>query len=120
MTVDEVSDEWAVGLDRQSLRTRGVQRGFDQQSSEALTLVRRVDLGVDQGYDAGPASVLSEAQYGPADCNLEAPAVRDVRDGWRHRIRFRAQRGRHVLRRGEVSLREVGIGGQISHSEEES
>ena len=38
MTVDEALDEWAVGQHRQPLRSCGVQRGFDEQCSQALTL----------------------------------------------------------------------------------
>ena len=75
MTVDEVLDEWAVGQHRQPLRSCGVQRGFDEQCSQAFALVRRVDLGVDEGDDAGSAPVFGKAQDGPVDCDLEAPAV---------------------------------------------
>ena len=75
MTVDEVLDEWAVGQHRQPLRTCDVQRGFDEQCSQALTLARRVDLGVDEGDDAGSAPVLGKAHDGTVDCDLEAPAV---------------------------------------------
>jgi hypothetical protein len=75
MTVDEAPDEWAVGQHRQPLRSCGVQRGFDEQCSQALPLVRRVDLGVKEGDDAGSAPVLGKAQHGPVDFDLEASAV---------------------------------------------
>ena len=75
MTVDEALDEWAVGQHRQPLCSCGVQRGFDEQRSQALTLTRRVDLGVDKGDDAGSAPVLGKAQDGPVDCDFEAPAI---------------------------------------------
>src|ERR1700757_163130 len=45
MTVDEALDEWAVGQHSQPLRSCRVQRGFDEQRSQAFTLARRVDLG---------------------------------------------------------------------------
>ena len=66
MAVDEALDEWAVGQDRQPLCSRAVQRGFDEQCSQALTLVRRVDLGVDEGDDAGSAPVFGKAQDAPS------------------------------------------------------
>ena len=75
MTVDEALDEWAVGQHRQPLCSCGVQRGLDEQCSQAFTLVRRVDLGVDEGDDAGSAPILGEADDGPVDCDFEAPAV---------------------------------------------
>ncbi len=63
------------GQHRQPLRSCGVQRGFDEQCSQAFTLARRVDLGVDEGDGAGSAPVFGKAQDGPVDCDLEAPAV---------------------------------------------
>ena len=74
MTVDEALDEWAVGQHRQLLRSRRVQRGFDEHRSEAFTIARRVDLGVDQRDDARSASVLGETHDGPVDCDFKAPA----------------------------------------------
>jgi hypothetical protein len=59
MTVDEVLDERAVGEDRQPLCSWGVQCGFNEHRSPALTISRGVDLGVDEGDDAGPAPILA-------------------------------------------------------------
>ena len=75
MTVDEGLHERAVGQDRQALRPCGVQCGLDEKRSKALALARRVDLGVDEGYDAGSAPVLRETHDVPVDGDLEAPAV---------------------------------------------
>ena len=75
MTVNEALDEWAVGQHRSPLRSCGVQRGFDEQCSQALTIARRVDLGVDEGDDAGSAPILGEAQDRPVDCDFKAFAV---------------------------------------------
>src|SRR4029077_16867438 len=75
MTTDEAPEEWPVGQHRQPLRSCGVQRGFDEQCSQALPLVRRVDLGVKEGDDAGSAPVLGKAQDAPVDFDLEASAV---------------------------------------------
>ena len=75
MTLDEALDEWAVGQHRQPLRSCGVQRGLDEQCSQAFTIARRVDLGVGEGDDAGPAPVLGEAHDGPVDRDFEAPTV---------------------------------------------
>ena len=65
MTVDEALDEWAVGQHRQPLRSCGVQRGFDEQCSQALTLARRVDLGVDEGDDAGVGAGIRQSPGRP-------------------------------------------------------
>src|SRR5258705_7945819 len=43
MTVDEALDEWAVGQHRQPFGSCGFQRGFDEQFSQAFSLVRRID-----------------------------------------------------------------------------
>jgi len=75
VTVDEILDEWAVGQHRQSFRTCDVQRDFDEQCSQALTLMRCLDLGVDEGDDAGSAPVFGKAHDGTVDCDLETPAV---------------------------------------------
>ena len=48
MTVDEALDEWALGQHRQPFRSCGVQRGFDEQCSQAFPRVSRVDLGVNE------------------------------------------------------------------------
>ena len=66
MTVDEALDEWAVGQHRQPFRSCVVQRGFDEQRSQALAIVRRVDLGVDEGDDAGSATVLGKPTTDPS------------------------------------------------------
>ena len=83
MTVDEVADEWAVGQHRQPLRPSAVQRGPNEQCSQAFALTRRVDFGVDEGDDAGSAPVLGEAYDYPVDRDFVAPALRDIGDGWR-------------------------------------
>ena len=58
-----------------------VQRGLDEQCSQAFALARRVDLGVDEGDDAGSAPVLGDAHDYPVDRDLVAPALRDIGDG---------------------------------------
>ena len=75
MPLDEALDEWAVGQHRQPLRSCGVQRGLDEQCSQAFPVARRVDLGVGEGDDAGSAPILGEAHDGTVDCDFKAPAV---------------------------------------------